>query len=345
MSTNQNTNEEEVDLGYLFKIIGKGFSNFFNFIGKFLKEIFHGIIVSLIFLKEHIIKIGIAAIIGASFGVYLELNKKTLYASSFLVEPNFKSTRQLYNNIDYYNELVQQKNYAELSKTFGIEESLVTSLKSFSIETIKNDKDIISRYDEFVLDADSITVKKYTYKEFKSSFSKYDYKVHKINVIAYRNDVFKHLGSPIIASVVDNKYFSRYKKLANENLNRTELLLRKNLIQLDSLSETYRAVLLQKSQKVTAGTNIDLGSRGNKIKELELFETKKDINEDLEAIVEEKTNKYEVVNVISSFQPVGYRIKGVTKNYISLLALLGALTVIVVLLLFKLNKYLDTYKK
>ena len=39
MSTNQqkenskNNNEEEVDLGSLFTIIGKGFSKFFNFIG------------------------------------------------------------------------------------------------------------------------------------------------------------------------------------------------------------------------------------------------------------------------------------------------------------------------
>ena len=42
MSTNQKqqNNEEEVDLGSLFIIIGKGFSKFFNFIGSIFKGIF-----------------------------------------------------------------------------------------------------------------------------------------------------------------------------------------------------------------------------------------------------------------------------------------------------------------
>ena len=34
MSTKNQNNEEEVDLGSLFVIIGKGFKNFFNFIFK-----------------------------------------------------------------------------------------------------------------------------------------------------------------------------------------------------------------------------------------------------------------------------------------------------------------------
>ena len=55
MSTNQqkenskSNNEEEVDLGSLFVAIGKGFSNFFNFIGDIFKGAFHSIILVLIF--------------------------------------------------------------------------------------------------------------------------------------------------------------------------------------------------------------------------------------------------------------------------------------------------------
>ena len=49
MSTNNRNNEEEVDLGSLFVIIGKGFSNFFNFIGSIFKGIFHFTIILLLF--------------------------------------------------------------------------------------------------------------------------------------------------------------------------------------------------------------------------------------------------------------------------------------------------------
>ena len=45
----------------------------------------------------------------------------------------------------------------------------------------------------------------------------------------------------------------------------------------------------------------------------------------------EKSNKYEVINVISNFQPVGYEIKGVTKNYAFQLGGLGAALMILYL--------------
>jgi hypothetical protein len=49
MSTDKNKNEEEVDLGSLFVIIGNGFNNFFNFIGSIFKGIFHSLIITLLF--------------------------------------------------------------------------------------------------------------------------------------------------------------------------------------------------------------------------------------------------------------------------------------------------------
>jgi len=64
MAVNQhkNNHEEEVDLGTLFQIIGRGFAKFFNFIGSIFKGIFHLLIISLIFLKTNYQKIGIASI-------------------------------------------------------------------------------------------------------------------------------------------------------------------------------------------------------------------------------------------------------------------------------------------
>ena len=75
MSTAKNNNEEEVDLGSLFVIIGKGFKNFFNFIGSIFKGIFHFLIITLLFFKEHLLKIIVAGLLGFIFGAYLDYNK------------------------------------------------------------------------------------------------------------------------------------------------------------------------------------------------------------------------------------------------------------------------------
>jgi ribosomal protein L6P/L9E len=62
-------------------------------------------------------------------------------------------------------------------------------------------------------------------------------------------------------------------------------------------------------------------------------------------VISSKSNMYEVINVISSFQPIGSEIKGVTKNYAFLLAIVGVGFMILVLLLRILNRYLASYDK
>jgi hypothetical protein len=345
MSTNQKTNEEEVDLGSLFIIIGNGFKKLFNFIGSVFKGLFHFLISILIFLKDNIVKIGIAAFIGFAIGVFLQVKSADKYESQMLVQPNFKSANQLYNNISYYNDLVKQKDTANIQKTFKIDKETAASLKKFTIEPIINENDIINSYNDFILDVDTTTVKSYNFEDFKASFSLLDYKIHKINVVSEKNDVFNKLDEVILSSVIKNKYFNRVKELNNENLNRTDSLLRSNLGQIDSLRVVYMKVMLEEAKKQNSGTSIDLGGKMRTNKELELFETNRKINEELEDIVKDKSEKYEVINVISNFQPIGSEIKGVTRNIAFQLSVLGALAMIFILLLIKVNSYLNNYKK
>ena len=345
MSTNQKNNEEEIDLGSLFVIIGKGISNFFNFIGNIFRNIFHFFITILIFFKNNFIKIGIAGIVGLILGVFLEVKKPNTFGSEMLLEPNFNSARQLYNNVNYYNDLVKQKDTTTLQKIFNLDKKSASSLKKFEIEPVIIDRDIINAYDELILVVDTLTIKSYEYSDFKASFTDYDYDVHKVTVIAEKNDVFDKLDDVIIGSVVENKYFNRLKELTNENLNRTDSVYRQSLSQIDSLRKVYMQVMLDEAKKESAGTNIDLGGQKGTTKELDLFEANRKINGDLKILAKEKSNKYEVINVISNFQSTGYQIKGVTKNYAFLLGFLGAGLMIVFLLLIQLNKYLDNYKK
>ena len=345
MSTNQHNNEEEVDLGSLFEIIGKGFTKFFNFIGNIFKGIFHFFILILLFIKKNIIKIAVAIIIGGVLGIFLEVKKTDIFKSELLLEPNFKSASQLYENINYYNNLVKQKDTLGLEKTFKLDKESAASLKGFEIEPIVTENDIINSYNKFVLAVDTTTVKSYAYEDFKTSFDDLDYRVHKVTVTSNKNDIFNKLDDVIIGSVVKNKYFNKLKNLTNKNLNRSDSLYQQNLTQIDSLRKVYMSVMIEEAKKQTNGTSIDLGGEKRTTKELELFETNRKINADLNYITSEKATKYEVINVLSNFQPIGTEIKGVTKNYTFLLSILGAGLMILFLLLKELNTYLNKYKK
>ena len=343
MSTAKNNNEEEVDLGSLFVIIGKGFKNFFNFIGSIFKGIFHRFILILIFLRFHLIKFAVAALIGAIAGFFLENSKEIKFSSNLIVQPNFESAQNLYKNINYYNDLVKQKDTVGLEKTFFLNTEYAASLKEFTIEPVINENDIINSYNDFIEEADTATVSSYSFEEFIKTFEELDYKVHKINVISEKNDVFSKLDEIIIKSVSNNKYFRKVKEITNENLNIRDSVYRQNLSQIDSLRKVYMKVLIEEARKESTGTSIDLG--GNKLttKELELFETNRKIIYDLNLLSEEKSKNYDVINVISNFQPVGSEVNGITKNYISLFGLIGAALMIGFLLLLELNKFLNNY--
>jgi hypothetical protein len=344
-NNNKDNKEEEVDLGSLFVIIGKGFSNLFNFIGNIFKGIFHFLISILIFLKENSIKIGVAAIIGFVVGFFLEIKSSDSFSSVLLVQPNYKSANQLYNNIKYYNDLVEQKDTVGIQNLFNLDKEGAASLKKFSIAPITNESDIINAYNDFVLEVDTATVSSYSFKEFSTSFNDLDYQIHTINVIAEKNDIFNKLDEVIISSVVKNKYFNRVKELTNENLNRTDSLLRQNLGQIDSLRKVYMQVMVAESKKQFNGTNIDLGGKKTTTKELEVFETKSKLNSELIDVISSKSSMYEVINVISNFQPIGTEIKGATNNYAFLLTFLSAGLMVLFLLLIQLNNFLSAYKK
>jgi hypothetical protein len=345
MSTAKNNNEEEVDLGSLFVIIGKGFKNFFNFIGSIFKGTFHFLISILLFFKKHFIKFLIAALLGFIGGVYLEYSKEKIYRSDLLVQPNFSSTKQLYNNINYYNNLVKQENFNLLASIFKIDTTRASSLRKFEISPFLRKIDVINSYDRFVTTSDSLTVDSFDFNDFNDSFSDYDYYNHEIQVEATINDVFLGLDEVIIASVVNNDYFNRIKKLKNEQFQRTDSLLRVNLIEVDSLRNVYMSVMIEDAKNSSTGTSIDLGGSQKTTKEIELFDTDQRINNNLIKISEDIAQQSELINVISNFQNIGYEVKDISRNYMFAGVLLSFFITLFIILLFDLNKYLNGYKK
>ncbi|CAL2080172.1 hypothetical protein [Tenacibaculum sp. 190524A05c] len=337
---------EEVDLGSLFVIIGKGFSKLGSFIVSIFNVIFKFLIEALLFLKTNVIKLSIAALIGGVVGFIIEYKNGTKYEANLYVKPNFGSSRQLYNNVNFYNDLVKQKNSKDLSEIFGISEDEAKSLKKFSIKPVINENDILTSFDELMQSIDTATVKSYSYKKFKETFTEVDYNIHEISVESLSDNIFQKLSQPIISSIINNDYFKTLKGNKKENLKRTSSLLKKNLQQADSLHNLYKKVLLEEAKKSNSGTTIDLAQSRNKSeRELKLFETSLRLNDNLVEVNDDLSEKSEVINIVSNFQPIGHKVREIEKNKGFQLALVGFGLMVVFLLLVQLNTYLEEYKE
>lgn len=346
MSTNQQKNQdEEVDLGKLFIIIGRGFSQIFNFFGSLLKNLFDLLIRLLVFLRNNFVKLFVAGFIGATVGGYFHFTNPHNYGSDMIVKPNFNSVRQLYNNITYYDDLVKQKDTIQLASIFGLTVKEASSLTKFKIEPVKVQSDIVSNYDDMVLQMDTLTISNYSFENYKSNFTDYDYKFHKVHVESKDKYIFPKLGNTIIASLIQNDYFKKVKESNQENLSRTDSILRNDLRKLDSLRITYMKVLLEEARKPNSGTNIDLGGTESKAKEIELFKSRSELNRELAKVVMDESESSEVVNILSDFQKTGYKIRGIEKSPIFQGGLIAILTMLLFLLLSELNNFLKNYQE
>jgi len=345
MSTAKNKNEEEVDLGSLFTVIGKGFKNFFNFIGSIFKGIFHFLIITLLFFKEHLLKIIVAGLLGFIFGAYLDYNKGVIYESKMLVKPNFDSTKQLYGNILFYNDLVNQKEYNLLMETFQINQEEAESLREFSIKALMNENDIIISYDELAVSVDTLAINDYDFESFKKAFTNYDYFIHEVKVTSTQNKIFKKFDKIILSSVSENDYFRNINNSEKSNLDRSYNLYDKNISQIDTLRKVYENVLLENAKKSTSGTNINLSAEVNKNVDIELFKINRNLDSYLTQISEKKSEKDKIINVISSFQKVGNISGGILKSSKFIYFSIGFIVMVFMLLLIKLNAFLDKYTK
>ena len=282
---------------------------------------------------------------GFIFGAYLDYNKGVIYESKMLVKPNFDSTKQLYGNILFYNDLVNQKEYNLLMETFQINQEEAESLREFSIEALMNENDIIISYDELAVSVDTLAINDYDFESFKKAFTNYDYFIHEVKVTSTQNKIFKKFDKIILSSVSENDYFRNINNSEKSNLDRSYNLYDKNISQIDTLRKVYENVLLENAKKSTSGTNINLSGEVNKNVDIELFKINRNLDSYLTQISEEKSEKDKIINVISSFQKVGNISGGILKSSKFIYFSIGFIAMVFMLLLIKLNAFLDKYTK
>ena len=343
--TNQ-AQEEEIDLGGVFKIIGKGFLYLFNAIGKFFKILFHLVITLLFFLKKNSIKIGLAIIIGAILGFFLDKTDHPKYHSELILKTNYGSGVQLYKQIDYLEDLVKKKDTITLGAALGITTLEASQLISFKIEAYQPKRNLYKLYDAYIKTTDSIFTRGIKVEDFKKRINEYDYHYHEVKVKSNLKTAFRNISLGI-KNLVENEYFKNRRDIKSKELNQKLIILQKNLDQIDSLRSLYKVVALKEAEKQGPSSTLEISQRqfDNNKNDLLLFKTSDQILAQIEKINNEILNSESILNFVSDFGEIGVLDKKITsKKYFQIGLLFGGLMLLSILLL-QLNSYLNNYKK
>jgi hypothetical protein len=159
-------NTEEVDLGQLFRLIGNAFNRFFKFIGSILNGLFIAFVWIVFFIKKNVVKIMVAAILGFVFGYLKEKISNPIYQSSVIVKQNYDTGKNLYNLIDYYNQLIKDKDTLALKSILNVSTQLAASIKDIDVEPTVSETQMIKNYDDYIEELDSALAATINYETY-----------------------------------------------------------------------------------------------------------------------------------------------------------------------------------
>lgn len=307
-NTNSTPQNDEVDLGQLFKIIGQLFKSLFNFFKSILNDLFRVAIYSLKPFVKNIKMVSAILIIAALMGVFLEKYSKTIYTSDMLVRPYFDSKYQLANNIDYFNTLVDEGNISELSRVFEIDSSESASLLGFEIEIGPQTKnDIIKEYDGFLKTIDSTLATTITYDDFIENRDILNGSTFRITAESSASDVFGKLENGF-NKTFENNYSKKNKTLRDSSILIEKKKLLRDLKRIDSIQKIYLEVIKTESEKesvILSNGDMTVSQEKTTTREYELLQEEMKIRNELTALDEKQITESDFYDVLSSFEDVG----------------------------------------
>ncbi|MDH7446357.1 hypothetical protein [Aquimarina sp. 2201CG14-23] len=345
---NQESTTEEVDLGQLFRLIGNGFNKLFHFIISIFNKLFHFIVLFLQFIRKHFLKFAIAAFLGIAIGWYLDKELKPIYSSAMIIQPNFDSVLQIYNNVEFYNELVDQKDYTSLSEVFRISIEEARTIKQLSIEPFSDQTQKIKEFNEFIneIDTTSLRLSDYNYEDFVKNYDERNSKFHRVIMISTNSEISKKCENVIIESLEKIDHFRLMKQVNDVNLVLSDSIIKKQMTSIDSLQEFYKKIKILELNKPSSTTSISLGeNESNSIFEVELFDRIEQLKNSKISLNNKKASTKNIINIISGFPNKATSVNNIVKKNVFMLPIIFMAITFAFLVTVLLNKFLKNYNK
>ncbi len=345
MATN-NTPNEEVDLGQLFKVIGNGFRNLFNGIGNLFKLGFHYLILVLVFIKTNLIYLGIATLVGGIIGYVLDINSDSYYSSTMVIKTNYGSANILKQHKPYISSLVKNEDSVALAKYFNIKPTEATNLLGFEFEPYNKENNVLKEFDYYITRRDTNYLKEFTLSDFKKRLNDNDLRFQKITFYALNDSILPKLSNGIIHGM-KNDYYKNIQQKSIEKLRLKRKRLENDLFEIDSLRKNYRKVALLSVSNEPGSNNVSMSTENSNSrfnKDLDLFTLSQDILFELENLKQDEERSGEIATIISDFN-IGKEYNPIQFRKWFRYSIFGFALMVLFILGKRFNSYLDTYNK
>ncbi len=344
----ERTPSEEVDLGQLFNMIAGLFTKLADFIKSIFKSIFSVVIFSLKAVIENFKIIAIVVVVFGALGFALEKTKPDVYTSQMLVKPYFDSKFQLVTNINYYNALIGEKDYKQLTQIFDINDEEAKQLIQFEIHPgPENENDQIKQYDSFLKELDSVRAQEVEFDEFLENRSIYSGDIFEINVQSFKKDIFRSLEDGLNSTFTNTYSIKKMQKRDSLIAIKKQRIL-SSIKVVDSLKQVYVNVMEEESKSqdgsYTTRDGLSFIQEKTNTKEYELLKEEINLRKELSELESQKVEEDVFFDTLSSFQDVGAKYTTIWERYSIIFPFLAFIVLSVIYLAVKAIKYVKSYE-
>ena len=281
---------DEIDLGQLFQMIGKGFNRIFR---AFLK-------LFLYFKKNAFILLGLVLLGGAiGYGLNQFVDKKM--KTEVIVKPSMDSRNYLYEVVDEIQSNIRAKDTL-FFKGLGIS---VENLKGFevTVESLGDTRKNVEKGTEYLellkgFEGSSEAISDIVRAEILSKSTLIN---HKITFYFLNPGIGQDYAKKLMGYINSNKYFTDLIEVYNGNANERIKQNMELVNQIDGLIASYGDKLAEKDNITTSGT-ISFDTE-EKIDLKGLFDLKNNLLKDIEIKRVELKTRTEAVKVINFGKP------------------------------------------
>jgi len=344
-------NTGEVEISDFLRLLGRIVTKIWTGIAWLFTNLFELLILFFLFLKRKAIWLGLAIVLGLGLGFYMYSNEGAVYRSEMVTKSNFESNYFLYNQISYFNSLISNKNFSEISRIFNLNETEARDLVGFKVEPVKSDIEAAKLYREAFLRSkrnhnygfDTIWSRTMRFDVFKKQLTDEDYPVNKIIVRSKQPNVFPKIQQGILSSFNNNPELKEKKQNLLEIRKQEEALLTDALNNIDTLRKVYNKKLTMQSENPSGSNQFILGERDIRNPELDLYDKTMVIKDELIELKMKAAEEKEPLVLYAGLGSTGKTESFVRKVGIPALYLLVAVFSILVIIEF--IKYLARVEK
>ena len=300
MSQHQKNNNEEIDLGDLFRLLKKGVQYILNLFLRFVA-----------FILRHAIVLAVLIIIGAIAGYFLQNNSVKRVKTEMIIASNFGSSEYVFNSVNQISYQINYKDTLALEK-LGI--PLGENVLKLEIKPIVNISRLSQEEETFL---ELVSESNFINEEEKAKmFSRY-FRYYKVILSHPKNLNSEKVLTNILQQLRDNPYYQEYNNVNLSFLNNQIKANEKLISEIDSLVGNYSKAINKQQQASStfynSANNLDLGV---------VIQNRNQVQDQLQYLYREKVANAEFLRLVDLGTPSEIKEKGITYYKIILIPLL-----------------------